>query len=320
MAPLRNVIAGGFGGAIGAAGLCLTVGGIIVSGPIGWLAVGAGALGALFGVAQVGASVSASTDTVYDALQNGLLSGLRVGGQVLRLARSQPVRRPRPAVIQTGSNPLGMNLVQSIQESWTEELINDHGQRVAMAEARCDLDLSAQGSNSSSSFRMASGLAAVCDKCGKVLSIGNDWFHEGVSKRDLCLKHVSELTLTQRAPFQFVHSEAALGENARAYTLKVRVPADVFPQAGPRVEGKVVLEVAHLINHKDGKETLASMLKPLMPRASIDEYAGPRNFCRIVIDMKDESAVREIIKSLGQRRNKRVSIKEIYREFHSPRS
>jgi len=200
-----------------------------------------------------------------------------------------------------------------------EEVRNDDGERVAWGSAACDLDLSTQSSGSPSRFRMAAGMAATCDICGKVLSVRNDWYHEHGSKKDLCAKHRSELPPPQRETFHLVDSEQVLGSNSSTYALKVRVPVDAFPQAGPRAQGKLVLEVSYLINDKDGRETLASMLKRFMPKARIDEQPGPRNFCRISIDMKDEAAAREVIKSLGKQPNKRVSIKEVSREFDSPR-
>lgn len=194
-----------------------------------------------------------------------------------------------------------------------EELRNDSGQRVGWEMAACDLDLSTQ-----SSFRMATGVAARCDACGKILSIGNDWYHAIACKEDLCSRHLLELPHTKRSFFRRVSSEAALGDNQNEYLLKVRVPADTFPQDGPHVEGIVVLEVSHLINN-NGRETLASLVRPLVPQAKIEEYEGPRKFCRIIVEMKDEAAVREVIKSLGKQRKNRVSIKEISREFNSPR-
>mmetsp|Transcript_45548 Transcript_45548/g.90260 ORF Transcript_45548/g.90260 Transcript_45548/m.90260 type:complete len:316 (-) Transcript_45548:223-1170(-) len=314
MAPLRNVIAGGAGGAVGAAGIVLMAGGFVCGGPFGWVAAGAGVLGALYG-----ASASAMAASVNKAFQEGLLSGMKVGGEVLKIVKSKRSSVVTGVISTTSFKALSPTSQGSASDSWTEELRNDDGERVAWARAACDLDLSAQQSDSPSRFRMASGLAATCDKCCKVLSVGNDWYHEGGGSKDLCAKHRSELPLAQRLTFHCVHSEEALGEDSGRYALKIRVPADIFPQAGPYPEGKLVLEVSHLINHKDGKETLASMLKPLMPQAKIEEHPGPRDFCRISVDMRDEAAVREVIKSLGQQRNKRVGIKVVSREFYSPR-
>jgi len=271
---------------------------------------GAGVCGALYGAA--GAVNAAS---VSQAFQDGLLSGLHVGKEVLHVVRIE-VRRPSPTASGSRIGTVGAcsgrvqptywptewveevrNAVYSPTE-WVEEVRNAVGARVARGSATCDLDLSTQSSGSPSSFRMATGMAATCDECHKVLSVGSDWYHERGTKRDLCARHRSELPPAQRKTFHCVDSERVLGSNSSAYALKVRVPVDAFPRVGPQAEGEVVLEVSHLINHKDGKETLASMLKPLMPNARIEEQPGPRSFCRISIDMKDEAAVREVIKSL----------------------
>lgn len=334
MAPLRIALAGGIGGAIGATGIVLALGRLAIPGPVGWTLTIAGVLGAIYG--SVRAKID-SADTASQALQVGLFAGLDMGSQVLQIARTV---RPAQSVhnqhswftastqsAQLELFPARAGTIQctgwagpSDPTAWTEELRNDDGEQVAWDAAACDLDLT-EGEPHRDRFRMASGLAATCDDCGKILYIGLDWFHEKESQKDLCGKHQSELPPYLFNKFQHVHSEEVLGAHAGAYALKVRVPVEafVFSDAGPRAEGKVVLEVSHLINPNSGKETLASLLQPLMPNTRIEEYLGTRSFSRIIIDLKDEAAAREIIKSLGRQRNKRVGIKELRRFFDSPR-
>jgi len=335
MAPLRNAIAGGAGGAMGAAGLVGIIGGFVLGGPVGWIVGLAGVAGIVGGLH--GAAGALTEKTVSEAFQNGLLSGLRVGSEVLRVTKvhypaSPRVERPQANSARTVTfscyGSCSLNVSSDRASSWSssgigrqvEELINDRGQRVGRETLRghelttYDVDLSEQ-----SSFRVATGVAARCDACGKILSIGNGWYHALASEEDLCARHLLELPHSKRSMFCQVNSEQALGDNQNKYSLKVRVPADVFPRAGPHVEGKVVLEISHLINNKGGTETLASLVRPLMPLAIIEECEGPRSFCRIIVEMKDEAAVREVIKSLGKQRKKRVNIQEISREFDSPR-
>jgi len=240
-----------------------------------------------------------------------LLGGLRVGSEVIRLIQFDRPAGLAAAGLASGAPPAGL---AANSGHWEQELRNDRGQRVSQESATCDLDLSRQ-----SDFRMAKGVAARCDACGKILSIGSDWNHASASQEDLCSRHLSELPRAKRSVFRCITSEAALGANQHKYLLKVRVPADVFPRGTPEVEGTVLLEVSHLINNKGVEETLASLVRPLMPHVKIEEYDGPRSFCRISVEMKDEAAVREVIKSLGRQRNKRASIKEISRVFNSPR-
>lgn len=317
MAPLRNTIAGGAGGAIGA-GLVAGIGGFVVlGGPVGWIVGIAGVAGFLYGAAGALANTRISEAEASEAFQSGLLSGLRVGSEVLRITSRHRDHLSTVSDSLSSERPVYASLssTNSFQEE-ALELTNDRGQRIRWETANCDLDLSTQ-----SRFRMATGVAARCDACGKVLSIGSDWYHAIASEEDLCARHLSEVPQPKCSTFRRVDREEALGANRNKYALKIRVPADVFPRPGPHVEGKVVLEVSHLINKSNtvGNETLASLVRPLLPCVTIEECEGPRNFCRIIVDMMNEAAVREVIKSLGKQRNKRVSIKEISREFNSPR-
>lgn len=320
MAPLRNAIAGGIGGGLGGAGigyLGALIFGVPFGGPLGW-AIGAGAVGAAYGAYDASGSVSVAT--IEQAFRDGLLSGLTVGAEVTEFLADQAGRRQQ----RVPGNPARSYTAPptALPSPWG--FFTDNRQRAPRYAAACDLDLTAMPARGSLSaaprFRVASGLAATCDQCRKILSVGNDWFHDRANQTDLCQ---SCLPADRRNNFVRVHCDEVLGRNS-GYELKVRVPVDAFPQGGPRAEGKVVLEVSHLINRRSGKkETLASLLKPLMPSVMIEEESGHRSFCRVVIDMKDEAAVREVIRGLGQQRNmftnKRVSVKEVRREFHSPR-
>jgi hypothetical protein len=241
--------------------------------------------------------------TVNEAFQEGLLSGLRLGSEVLR------VRRTDHATLRQGGVRLkSFNLTALAADKIRDALASDNpaleevtdasGEWISPDRVAFDLDLSTR--DSGSTFKMAAGVAATCDKCGKILSIGNGWYHLSSIAEDLCGEHLSKLPPSARGRYCSVDSEDVLGANRSKYMLKIRVAADVFPQgrqAALQAEGKVVLEVSHLVNPK-GDETLSSMLKPLVPRVNIEECEGPRHFCRIKVEMKDEAAVREVIKSL----------------------